>query len=263
MSSQSDWPSPIKVAASQIIPLAIFIMLWQAAISTGFVDIELLPSPSAVLLSLVHLLQTRSFYVDIIATTGRSLFGLALGIIVGLPIGALMAVSKVSEQFFNPLIKATYSLPKTALVPLFMLWFGIGSTTNILAVMFSAVLPIVVYAYHGIQGTPRVLVWSARSMGTSEWEIMRLVRLPAAIHDIMTGVRIALGFSFVIAIAAEMIAAKIGAGKLIFMFGENGSYDYMFAALTAVVALACIADAAVVLLADQLLRWRDPDARRI
>jgi ABC-type nitrate/sulfonate/bicarbonate transport system permease component len=222
-----------------------------------------LPPPGAVLSALIDLLRTHSFYVDIGATVGRSLAGLFLGIVIGLPVGALMAVSKTSERFFNPLIKATYSLPKTALIPLFILWFGIGSTTNVVAVMFSTVLPVIIYAYHGIQGAPRVLIWSARSMGTSEWKIMNLVRLPAAMQDILTGIRIALGFSFVIAIAAEMIAAKVGAGKLIYMYGENGSYDYMFAAVIAVVALACVADATLLVLAGQLLRWQDPDSRRI
>jgi ABC-type nitrate/sulfonate/bicarbonate transport system permease component len=253
----------VLLRLSKLIPVAFVIAFWQGLLSAGLVNPDFLPAPAAVVRALADLLKTGSFYIDIGATMGRSLAGLAIGTAIGVPVGALMAVSRVGESFFGPLVKATYSLPKTALVPLFILWFGIGNTTDISAVVFSTVLPVVIYAYHGIAGTPHVLVWSAQAMGTRERDIMRLIRLPAASHDILTGVRIALGFSFVVAIAAEMIAAQIGAGKLIFMFGENGAYDYMFAATIAVVVLAFIADSALLALAWHILRWRDPDARQI
>ena len=167
-----------------------------------------------------------------------------------------MAVSPRAEGFFGPIVKSTYSLPKTALVPLLMLWFGIGSTTSILAITLSTALPMIIYTFHAVQDTPRILLWSARGMGTGRKDLMWLVQLPASMHGILTGARIALGFSFVIAVAAEMIAAKIGIGKLIFMYGENGSYDYMFAAVVAIVAVACLADALLVALTDHLLRWQ-------
>jgi ABC-type nitrate/sulfonate/bicarbonate transport system permease component len=252
-----------RTGAALAVPPILLLLLWQGSLTAGLVDPEFLPAPLAVARALADLLSSRSFYVDIATTFARSLGGLALGIILGVPIGTVMALSSAGERFFGPLIKATYSLPKTALVPLLILWFGISSTTNVLAVLFSTILPIVIYVYHGLQGVPRLLIWSAHSMGTSRREIVRLVRFPSALHDILTGCRIALGFSFVIAIAAEMIAAKVGAGKLVMMYGENGSYDYMFAAIAALVALACLADGALVALAAYLLRWRDPAARQI
>ena len=95
-----------------------------------------------------------------------------------------MAISPRVNGFFSPLIKATYSLPKTALVPLLMLWFGIGGATNITVVVLAALLPLVVYTYHGVHGVPRALVWSAQAMGTPQRRLIWRVLLPAAQQEI-------------------------------------------------------------------------------
>lgn len=248
--------SPAKKVASFVLPLAIWIGIWAALPYLHLIEPEFLPSPASVAIALKKLGSQLSFYQDLGATVYRSLAGLVLGTVIGVPLGAWMAVSPRAEGFFGPLVKSTYSLPKTALVPLLMLWFGIGSTTSILAITLSTVLPMIIYTYHAVQDTPRILLWSARCMGTSNRDLMRLVQLPASMHGILTGARIGLGFAFVIAVAAEMIAAKVGVGKLIFMFGENGTYDYMFAAVVAIVAVACVADVLLVKLTDYLLRWQ-------
>jgi ABC-type nitrate/sulfonate/bicarbonate transport system permease component len=249
--------SAIRTTGSFVLPLLIWLGVWAVLPELHLIDPTFLPTPGAVLAALLKLMAQSSFYREVGATLFRSLAGLALGCIVGVPLGAWMAVSPPAEGFFNPIVKSTYSLPKTALVPLLMLWFGIGNVTSILAVSLSTALPMIIYTYHGVQDTPRILLWSARSMGTTRRELMWLVWLPASLHGILTGARIALGFSFVIAVSAEMIAAKIGVGKLIFMFGENGSYDYMFAAVVAIVIAACAADALLVVATDRLLRWQD------
>jgi NitT/TauT family transport system permease protein len=246
---------------SRLLPFALFLAAWQALAKSGLIEESFLPSVGAVTHALVDLGASRPFYTDLAMTLWRSLGGLALGALIGIPLGAGMAVSPGINGFFGPLVKATYSLPKTALIPLLLLWLGIGSATNIVAVMFSTLLPFVVYTYHGIAGVPRILIWSARAMGTAERRLMWKILLPASLQAILTGFRIALGFSFVIAIAAEMIAAHSGIGKLMFIYGESGSYDYMFAAVTAIVALAYAADRITVAVSNRLLRWDDIESR--
>ncbi|WP_168209932.1 ABC transporter permease [Tardiphaga sp. vice154] len=167
-----------------------------------------------------------------------------------------MATCPRAHGFFDPLVKVTYSLPKTALVPLFILWFGIGSTTSIVAVAMSTMLPLIVYTYHGVHDTPNILIWSAQAMGTGQRGLIWKVSLRSAQHGILTGLRIGLGFAFLIAIAAEMIAAKVGIGKLLFMYGETGAYDYMFAAVFAVVIAAYAADQALLSITNHCLRWQ-------
>jgi NitT/TauT family transport system permease protein len=246
---------------SRILPFALFLAAWQGVAKSGFIDPTFLPSVDAVANALIDLGASKSFYADLAVTFGRSLGGLALGAVIGIPLGAGMAVSRAINGFFGPLVKATYSLPKTALIPLLILWLGIGSATNMVAVMFSTLLPFVVYTYHGIAGVPQILVWSARAMGVAERRLLWKVLLPASQHAILTGLRIALGFSFVIAIAAEMIAAHTGVGKLMFIYGESGSYDYMFAAVTAIMILAYAADRITVAASNRLLRWDDIENR--
>src|SRR6202008_4069637 len=102
----------------------------------------------------------------------------------------------------------------------------------------ACLLPMIVQTFQGVVSTPNVLVWSAEAMGYSERQLLTRLYLRHALPDIMTGLRIALGFSFVLAISSEMIAANSGIGKLIFMYGENGAYDFMFAAIGFVVVVA-------------------------
>jgi NitT/TauT family transport system permease protein len=242
-------------------PFGLFLAAWQGLAKSGLIDPTFLPSVGAVASALADLGRSSSFYNDLTVTFGRALGGLALGAAVGIPIGAGMAVSPAVNGFFGPLVKATYSLPKTALVPLLILWLGIGTATNIVAVMFSTLLPLVVYTYHGIAGVPKRLIWSARAMGVADNRLLWKVLLPGAQHAILTGLRIALGFSFVIAIAAEMIAANTGIGKLMFIYGESGSYDYMFAAVTAIIVLAYLADRLTAAASNRLLRWQEIEDR--
>jgi NitT/TauT family transport system permease protein len=118
-------------------------------------------------------------------------------------------------------------------------------------------LPVIVSTYHGVKSVPSVLVWSARAMGTPHHLILWRVLLPSALLSIFTGIRIALGFCFVLTISAEMIAARTGIGKLIFLYGENGAYAHMFGGLLAVVIVAYAADRALLATMKYVLRWHD------
>jgi ABC-type nitrate/sulfonate/bicarbonate transport system permease component len=243
--------------SSPIVSFVLFIALWQGVSAAHLVNPDFLPSAVAVAKALVRLLRAHEIFVNLGATVFTCFVGLGLGAMIGIPLGAAMAMSPRVDGFFSPLIKATYSLPKTALVPLLMLWFGIGGATNITVVVLAALLPLVVYTYHGVNGVPRVLVWSALAMGTPRRSLIWRVLLPAAQQEIMIGLRIALGFSFVVGISAEMIASNQGIGKLLFIYGESGAYDYMFAATISLLVVGYGADRGLVHLTNWHLRWQD------
>ena len=247
-------------SALRFLPVVLFLALWQAVSATGLVDRNFLPSAAAVLAAFVDLAAGGEIAGNLLISTWRAFAGLAAAIIVGTALGIAMAMFRRVDAFVGPLVATTYSLPKSALVPLFLLWFGIGSTTNILTVFLACLLPILVHAYHGVREVPRVLVWSARTMGASRATVFRRVLLPGAQASIFTGIRIALGYSFVLAVSAEMLAATNGIGKLLFMYGENGAYAYMFAALGALVIVAYLADRGLVALIDRLLHWHERTA---
>jgi ABC-type nitrate/sulfonate/bicarbonate transport system permease component len=239
------------------LPIAILLLVWQLVVQFDFVDGAFLPSFGATMQALWEMTRNGEIAINLVVSLYRALGGLAIGSIVGVAIGLAMATSRRADEFFGPLVATTYSLPKTSLVPLFILWFGIGDVTNILSVVLACLLPVIVSTYHGVKAVPAVLVWSARAMGTPHLTILRRVLLPSALLSIFTGVRIALGFCFVVTISAEMIAAKIGIGKLIFFYGESGAYAHMFGGLVAIVIVAYAADRALLMAMHYFLRWHD------
>jgi len=256
-----------KRGVVRIVPLILFGLAWHVVCSAGLVNRDFLPAPAAVAAALADLFKGGEIARNLTITLFRATVGLVLGAICGIWIGVMMARSRRFREYVTPIVGGTYSLPKSALIPLFALWFGIGNITSIAAVFLACLLPMIVNTYHGVVTTPKVLVWSAEALGTGERELWPRIFIRNALPDIFTGLRIALGFSFVLAISAEMIASTNGIGKLIFMYGENGTYDYMFAAIVCIVIVAFFADRVLILLTRRLLVWHESavaelDARR-
>jgi NitT/TauT family transport system permease protein len=249
--------SPALRAAWRYLPVAIFLLVWQLVVALDLVDRAFLPSVGATVTALWEMTRNGEIALNLFVSIYRALGGLAIGSVVGVAVGLAMATSRWADEFFGPLVATTYSLPKSSLIPLFILWFGIGDVTNILSVVLACLLPVIVSTYHGVKSVPAVLVWSARAMGTPHRLILWRVLLPSALLSIFTGIRIALGFCFVLTISAEMIAARTGIGKLIFLYGENGAYAHMFGGLLAVVIVAYAADRALLATMKYVLRWHD------
>jgi ABC-type nitrate/sulfonate/bicarbonate transport system permease component len=239
------------------LPVAIVLLVWQLVVALDLIDRTFLPSLAATVAALWEMSRNGEIGLNLAVTIYRALAGLAIGSILGAAIGLAMATSRHADRFFGPLVATTYSLPKSSLIPLFILWFGIGDVTNILTVVLACLLPVIVSTYHGVQAVPPLMVWSARAMGTPPYLILWRILLPGALLSILTGVRIALGFCFVLTISAEMIAARSGIGKLIFLYGENGAYAYMFGGLMAVVIVAYAADRILLAGMRHFLRWHD------
>ena len=244
-------------AAWHYLPFVIFVVVWQLAVDLDLVDRAFLPSFTATVAALWEMTRNGEIVVNLLVSMYRAFGGLVIGSILGVALGLAMATSRRADEFFGPLVATTYSLPKSSLVPLFILWFGIGDVTNILSVVLACLLPVIVSTYHGVKAVPSVMVWSARAMGTPHRLILWRILLPGASLSIFTGIRIALGFCFVLTISAEMIAAKTGIGKLIFLYGENGAYAYMFGGLLAIIIVAYAADRALLAAMNYLLRWHD------
>jgi len=254
-----------RAALSRAVPLLLVLGLWEAVGASGLADRAFVPSVATIGAALVDLLRGGSLVRDLLVTVFRSLAGLVAASAVGTVLGVMMATSARVDRIVGPLAAATYSLPKTALVPLFLLWFGIGSATDIAVVFLACLLPILVHAYHGAKDVPSALLWSAAAMGTPRRRMLFRISLRWAEPPIWAGLRIALGFSVVVTVSAEMIASTDGLGKLIFMYGENGAYAHMFAAVGALVAVAFALDRLLLDLMRRRLAWHESvaaEARR-
>jgi NitT/TauT family transport system permease protein len=173
------------------------------------------------------------------------------------PLGVLMAWYKPVRTIFDPLVQALYPMPKSALIPVMVLWLGFGSASKIVLIFIGCMLPVTLSAFNGARGTEAVLIWSARSLGAGRSATLLQVVLPSALPEILAGIRIALAFAFVLLVATELIAARAGFGYMIGFLGDGGVYDAMFAVVLTVSFLGFAADRGFLLLMNRVLRWRE------
>ena len=242
---------------SRFAPVLLVAVVWEVAGRLGLLNPALVPAPSAIAAALVRLASSADLALDTGVSLGRGAAGLALSVAVGTALGVAMARVRWVERVVQPLVSVTYPLPKSALIPLLMIWLGIGDTAKVAVVFLGTVLPVIVGAYHGVRGVDHYLVWSAQSCGTAGPRLVLRVILPAALPDILSGVRTALALSFVLLVASELIVARQGLGYMIGWLGDGGAYDAMFAVVLTVSLLGFAADRFYLMLVRRVLAWRE------
>ncbi|MGQ0655852.1 MAG: ABC transporter permease, partial [Betaproteobacteria bacterium] len=159
--------------------LAALLVLWQLAALRGLPDYVL--SPLQILRHFGEALLTRELYEHAAASLLRALPGFVIGALSGIVLGLAAGIAKSFDEMLSPLVFLTYPVPKIVMLPLFMLWFGIGDISKILIIALACFYPTFINAYYGARATPRILVWSARNMGAGGAQIFRRVVLPAAL----------------------------------------------------------------------------------
>ena len=237
-------------------PLLILAVLWEAISRLGLVSEFALPPFSKVGVSFVQM-----FAEDLWYHTGRSLIrgaaGFAAAVVVGVLIGVLMAWYRPVHVLANPLLRCLYPMPKSALIPLTIMWIGLGDASKISLIFIGCLLPIVLSAYNAARGVDQVLLWSARGMGANEREVLWEVVVPAALPEILSGIRIAIALAFILLVSGELIIANNGIGYLIDILGEGGDYAGMFAGVVTISAIGFFADRGYVALTRRILVWRE------
>jgi ABC-type nitrate/sulfonate/bicarbonate transport system permease component len=238
--------------------LVALLAAWQLASLGGLPD-YLLP-PLEIAKDFAQALGTRELYGHVAASLGRAVPGFFLGAIAGSALGLVAGVRRGFDETVSPLVFLTYPVPKIVLLPLFMLWFGIGDLSKILIIALACFYPMYINAYYGARATPRILVWSARNMGASGAQIFRRVVLPAALPYLFAGLRVALALSFIVMFAAEMINARTGLGYLIRIAENSLRFDLMYVALVTIAILGYTGDRLVRLAHRRMLSWQEQPA---
>jgi ABC-type nitrate/sulfonate/bicarbonate transport system permease component len=157
----------------------------------------------------------------------------------------------------GPLVEAFYPMPKSALIPVTVIWLGFGDGSKILLIFLGCMLPVTIGAFNGARSTEQLLVWSARCMGASRLRMMWDVVLPSALPELLNGIRTALALAFILMVTSELIVAREGLGNLIGFLGANGSYAAMYAVVLQVAFLGFAADRIYQLFMDRVLAWRE------
>src|SRR5256885_4775216 len=247
----------MKAALVRFLPLLLIALLWEIAPRIGLVWSLALPPLTAVLSAWFELLRDGDLLINGASSLYRGSAGLALAIVVGAALGVVMAWWRPINAVLSPLVELFYPMPKSALIPVTVLWLGFGDGSKILLIFLGCMLPVTIGAFNGARGSERVLIWSARSMGASRLRVLWDVVLPSAMPELLNGTRTALALSFILLVSSELIAAQQGLGHLIGFLGASGSYDAMFAVVLTVALLGFIADRLYLLLAHRMLRWRE------
>lgn len=231
-----------------ILPLSL-LLVWQLSGSFGWLSSRVLPTPTAVLRAGYQLSVSGELARNIEISSGRALTGLAIGGIIGLLLGVLTGASRLAEQFIDSTVQMLRTVPHLALIPLVILWLGVGEASKISLVALGVLFPIYLNTYHGVRSVDPGLIEMGRLYGLKRWELFRKVLLQGALPSILVGVRYALGVMWLTLIVSETIAATSGIGYL-----AMNARDFL---RTDVVVLSIAIYALLGKLADSAARWME------
>lgn len=219
------------------------LLIWQGAASVSNPDF--LPGPYRTLLGAVELSKDGSLFKYIGISFLRVITGWALGSAVAIPLGIVMGRFKSVRVLTEPFLNFIRFIPPLAFITLFMLWFGIGEKSKIALILYSTLFIVLLNTMSGAQAVEEDKVRSARSMGASEWQILLHVIIPATVPFMFTGIRLAMGTSFMAIIGAEMVAANSGVGFMIWNSRLYFKTDWIFVGLLSLGIMGFVADRAL------------------
>lgn len=219
----------VKSLSRQVLGLGIFLIFWELLALSGVAPADYLPRLSVIFTALIDYLSSSNFYFHLGITLRRMLIGFSIAVALSLSIAILTGRYPIFLQMLAPLVEMLRALPPPALVPLLVFILGIGDALFYFVVVFGCMWPVYVNATNAFSTAEPVQVHTARSFGYSEWEILLRVRLPAAVPEIMTGVRQSAAISLLASVATEMLVGDKGLGYLLFNAGFSLLIAQMYA----------------------------------
>lgn len=237
-------------------PVAI-LLIWQLASATGVLPERTLASPVELSKTAWELLESGQLSEALGVSLRRALLGLLIGSVVGVAFGVIVGLSKLGDAIVDPPMQAIRTIPLFGLVPLFILWFGIGETPKVLLIALGVVIPLYLNIVAALRGIDPELVEVARSLRLTRWERARHVIVPGALPGALVGFRQSLGIAWLALIVAEQIAAGAGLGYMINNARDFLRTDIIVVGLLCYAALGLLTDSIVRALERRALRWRD------
>jgi ABC-type nitrate/sulfonate/bicarbonate transport system permease component len=216
----------------------VLLAIWQLLTMFHLFSAVVLPSPLAVVQEIPVLFTTgyggQTLLTDIWISTARIGVGFLAAVVIGVPIGILMASSDLVFQVIDPLLQFVRPVPPLAYIPLLVFWFGIGEISKGLLILLGTIPVIIINAISGVRSTPPERIRVAQCVGATRMQILRHVVLPSAMPEIFTGMRVGIGVAWTCLVAAEIIAANAGLGWLVQTAGNEVQIGIVFVAITAI-----------------------------
>jgi taurine transport system permease protein len=240
------------------------VALWQLAGSLRWVDPLLLPPPTEILRTTVELLQDGyrqvPLWEHVAVSVGRALLAFVAAIASGIPLGLAMGLSPTLSAALDPFVQFLRPLPKIALIPLAVVWFGIGELSKFFLIYIACVLSVVVGAAAAVETVPQARVRAAQALGATRLQVLRLVVLPNALGDLFTTVRLSVGIGWTALIAAELVAANSGLGWMVLNAGTYLRTDIVMLGILLLGATGYLFDVVLVALQRRFVPWAGRDA---
>ena len=235
---------------------AVILLLWEAGSRAGVISPIVLPAPSEAVAALVDLVRTGALWQHLSASLYRLVLGWSAGSLVGVTLGLLIGLFSLARATLVPVVSALFPIPKIALLPLFIVWFGIGEGSKVATIFFGTLFPTVIATYGGVAGVDRGLIRMGQSFGLSWRSVVRKIVLPGALPAILSGMRISVSIAIILLVAAEMIGAEYGIGAYILLAGNLYAIDQLIAGVAMLSVLGLCAGWLLGRVERWTLRWR-------
>lgn len=238
-------------------PWALIVLAWYAIAYSGLINPSLVPTPHAVAGKFRELLVDGRLPTDIWMSTQRVFVGVLLGTMLAVPVGFLLGWYKEIRSFIDPLINFFRALPPIALIPLVIVYFGIGEIAKVVILFYASFFAGVIVMYEGIAQISPIYVRVARTLGATDAEIFRKVIVPLTVPHMLTALRVALGVAWATLVASELIAAQQGLGALIQNASSFFQLDIIYVGIICIGFIALAMDFALRTVARRLVAWQD------
>ena len=248
---QNTYPNWVSVAS-----ILCLLAIWELVCLSGVVSSLFLPAPSAIINALLEMIADGEIGVSLAASLYRILAGFFVGSLIGLAVGLVTGTSALMDKIGTPIVNAIYPIPKIALLPLFILWLGIGELSKVTIIALGVFFPVAMNTYSGVKNVDTLLLKVAASFNASWWMTMKSVVLPNALPMIFAGLRLAAGTSLLLLVAAEMIAAQVGIGALILHYGDLMITDKLMAGVIVLSLLGLVFNLILQFVERKAIPWK-------
>ena len=238
---------------SVIAPLGVFV-LWELAARLHLIDTRFFPAPSSIAGTFGDLLKSGQLELNTWVSIQRLVWGFLLGAIPALAIGLVMGLYRPVRILVEPLILATYPIPKSAILPLILLIFGLGEPSKIVMVAIGVFYPVVINTASGVMQIPKIYLDVGQNFGASRWQTFKTIALPGALPFIMTGIKLGAGLGLILIAIAEMVGAQSGLGYMIWNAWQILSVNTMYVGLISIAILGFV----LTMLLNELERFLIP-----
>jgi ABC-type nitrate/sulfonate/bicarbonate transport system permease component len=250
-STTALWTTLLKASTA----IGVVLVAWELVGRAGWIHISLFPPPSKVATALVEMTRSGELLKDIWVSTRRAFLGFLLGGSTAIAVGIVAGRVSWMDQYISPIIQLLRPLPPVAIIPLIIVWLGIGETSKLFSIAFAVFFPVWISSYLGAHEVPRTFIWSARSLNVAEWRILYNVVLPSALPFIVAGCRTGIAVAFIMVFVSELAGASSGLGYQISVSHLAYRIDRMMAALAVLGVCGAASDALVLRGSRWLFPW--------